>query len=364
MKTLAMITTFIIALKAFAYEFKYLQRSPEALLMGDAYTTLADGAYTLFYNPALVARNELFQFYPMPVNIGATNFFSGDIEYDDLDTNEPEDLVNSVIGVPLHIHTGAVPTVKLGWFTFTPFAIAKTDAVILNPVHPILDIDYRLDRGFSAGIGYAGKGKNSVAVGLAVKYINRQSIFGQFDVFGKEFADIIASDTSDFNEVREALGYTQGKGVGYDFGLDWRYETGAGTFALGFSAMDIADTSFEVTEGTGTIPDQTMMIAAGTSYQFKSMLLDWTLSADFHPINANIDNIQKIHLGAKVAIPLLSVYAGWNGGHISYGAGFNMFPFEVKIGYYGKEVGDNVGDLKSERIVAYISLLDFTFDSP
>lgn len=41
-----------------AQEVNYLARSPRALLMGDAYTAIADDEFTLFYNPAALGRNK------------------------------------------------------------------------------------------------------------------------------------------------------------------------------------------------------------------------------------------------------------------------------------------------------------------
>lgn len=354
-----------LAISSFSYEFNYLARSPEGLLMGDAYTTLATGAFSLFYNPALAARNKLFAFYPIPVSLGATDFVTETDKFDDLDTDETSTLADAVIGTPLHANAGIFPTIKLGWFTFTPFANATTNAVIYDNVHPVIDIDYRLDRGFATGLGYErSKGNGSWAFGVATKYINRRGIFGQFDVFGKEFSDVVSSDGSEIDAITEGLGYTEGKGWGFDAGVDYRYTKGPGTWALGFSALDIGNTTLTKTSGDGELPDQFMSLNLGTSFSFDTPLLSWTLSADLHPINANIDTLQKLHLGAKVGIPLLDVMVGYNGGYLSYGAGVRLFPFRLYLGFYDKEVGENVGDLRSDRLVAYISLLDFTIDKP
>ena len=49
----------------------YIMRSPKGLLMGDAYTSYATDEYTLFYNPALMARHSGFSFNP--INLSFSN---------------------------------------------------------------------------------------------------------------------------------------------------------------------------------------------------------------------------------------------------------------------------------------------------
>lgn len=348
-----------------AGEFKYLARSPQALLMGDAFTTLATGPYTLFYNPALAARNSLFAFYPLPLSGGVTDPLAYEDLSDELDTTDTATFANTLIGRPLHLSGGVHPTIKVGPITFTPFASTSADVIIFDRVHPVVDIDYRVDRGFATGVAKDFKnGNGSWAVGVGAKYISREAIDGKFDVFGKTFSDVISGGDTDIDTIKDALGVTKGKGWGFDFGIDYRYTKGPGTFAMGLSVLDIADTKLTLQEGTGSVPDQEMSVNFGTSFNFDTPIFSWTVSADVHPINSSQDELQKIHLGARVGIPLIDLMVGYNGGYVSYGAGVRLWPFRLAVGFYDKEVGVEAGDLKSDRIVAYISLLDFTIDMP
>ena len=47
---------FIICSNLLASEVRYMARSPKGMLMGDAFTAIADDEYTLFYNPAALGR--------------------------------------------------------------------------------------------------------------------------------------------------------------------------------------------------------------------------------------------------------------------------------------------------------------------
>ena len=59
-----------------AQEVNYLARSPRALLMGDAFTAIADDEFTLFYNPAALGRNKGVSFTLLDPNFGLTDALS------------------------------------------------------------------------------------------------------------------------------------------------------------------------------------------------------------------------------------------------------------------------------------------------
>ncbi|MFA7613273.1 MAG: hypothetical protein WCY48_03485, partial [Candidatus Caldatribacteriota bacterium] len=68
------ILLFITSFNAWGFYEQPLMRSPKALLMGDAFTAVNDDSYTLFYNPASMARHKkAFSFYPIQGYISGTN---------------------------------------------------------------------------------------------------------------------------------------------------------------------------------------------------------------------------------------------------------------------------------------------------
>jgi len=66
----------ILTMPAMAMEMSYLGRSPRALLMGDAYTAIADDEYTLFYNPAALGKNRGVSFTLIDPTLGITDALS------------------------------------------------------------------------------------------------------------------------------------------------------------------------------------------------------------------------------------------------------------------------------------------------
>ena len=74
---------FIISQTSLAEEVITMARSPRALLMGDAYTAIADDDFTLFYNPAILARHSGFSFYPINPSFTVSNILNEPERFND-----------------------------------------------------------------------------------------------------------------------------------------------------------------------------------------------------------------------------------------------------------------------------------------
>ena len=342
--------------------FNYLYQSSKGLMMGEAYTTLADGVAALFYNPALIARNSILIFRPMPFDFQTFDILDNRDMLDELDTKDIANFADQVIGKSLHVSTSFLPSLQFSLLSFTYFNSIKSNIIIRDRVHPILDLDYRWDSGLAMGAGFVPYGNPqkgaSLAVGVGFKQISRESIHGQYDVFGPTIADLIFSGTDKLQDFRNALGYAKGKGQGFDLGADWRYHTSSDMIALGVSILDIFNTNMRVFEGTGSVPRQDMLIRAGGSFSHRfSFLADLTASFDIHPIRRSGGIREKVHAGLRIGLPLLDFYLGSNKGKFSYGVTCDLYFMELGVGYY--EV--DVGGMESNRLIAYLSLLDFEF---
>ena len=343
-------------------DYVYFHRSPRGLMMGDAYTTLATGPSTLFYNPALLARNKLFAFYPLPIDIEVFNILDEEQRFEELENDDVAELANAIIGFPISLKAASAPTLKFARVALTPFAISRFNAIIRDRIHPIIDIDYRYDRGISLGLGFIPYGRSrkgwSVAFGIAFKYIKREGIIDQYDLFGVKFADLITSGSMGISEIKQDLGFSIGRGIGMDLGLDWRHQGRSSAFALGFSIQDVLDTKIEVFHGEGKLPAQQMNLSFGTSFSQKlGRFFDWAWAFDLHPLGEDIDFEYKIHGGLRLGLPILDVFVGSNAGLTSYGVAFDLFAFDVALGTYGKRAGG----AEREYLALSISLLDFAF---
>lgn len=364
-----------------AQEVSYLARSPRALLMGDAYTAIADDEFTLFYNPAALGRNKGVSLTLLDPTFGLTDALSELDRFKNFPSGDgaAPQIANRIMDFPIYLQAGIFPTLKMGQFGFTLFANSKSSLVLRNATNPELDINYKYDRGFIFGFAhnigsgaYASRVKKSskttvsagsrLSFGGAIKHMNRQGLQDQFDLFGTTILSKINSGATDINSLKDAFGYSKGSAWGYDLGAEYALSSGRKTLTSAISILDIGSTRFTKTEGSGKIPKQDMMINSGIAYKHDLGLLDYTLSADIHPMNSGIDFGRKFHFGTELSLPLITLNAGWSEGYLSYGGSIKLWPIKITTGFYGVEVGSHYREQVAKRFILYLSLFDFSID--
>jgi hypothetical protein len=378
-KTLLTTLIFFIFSQAFAQEMGYIGRSPRAQLMGDAFTAIADDEYTMFYNPAALGRNKSVSLTPINPSIGGTNVLKDSDRFKDFPKSDPAAIANKILNYPVSLQASVFPGVKMGRFGLNLFATSKTNMVLRNAIHPILDVDYRYDRGFIAGyahsIGggaFATRAKKTtkqkittgqrVSIGISVKHINREGMNDQYDLFGTTLLNKITSGATNIDDLKKALGYSKGKAWGVDLGAEYAVSRGNSLFTAGFSMLDVGDTRFKKTEGIGDVPNQAMTINTGIAYKQDFGLFDYTLSSDLRPLNDGSEFARKFHFGSEFSFPLITLNAGWSEGYVSYGGSVKLWPVKLTAGFYGVEVGTKFRQQEAKRFIVYVSLFDFSLD--
>ncbi|MDA8794006.1 hypothetical protein N9N67_12220 [Bacteriovoracaceae bacterium] len=341
--------------------------------MGDAYTSYATDEYTLFYNPALMARHSGFSFTPMNLSlqgtnpIGATEETSGDVGTD------PADVAESYMNFPIHINLGITPTIKMGKFGLSAFATDNTNLLLTNQINPTFEIDYRNDRGFVMGYASPVKGTiskdsaNAVSLGVGVKYIERRGIYSAYPIASAALLNALEGSTT--SEIFDSLGSTGGKGWGLDFGVDYLARGGGTEFGASFAAMDILTNIVTTEENTADptlgVLQQRLDVNLGTHFkQDLGPLLHYAVTADIRSLNdATMPFMRRFHAGLEVGIPGIQVFGGMNSGYYSYGLRSDFLIIDLFVGFYNVELGSGYQDTQGKRFVFYMSLFDFTFDT-
>lgn len=364
-----------ISLGVGASEVRYLARSPRALLMGDAYTAVADDEYTLFYNPAALSRHGNFSISPLNPTIATTNALDEVDRFKDFPKGEVSKIQDRLLGFPVYVRLGATPTVKLGGFALSGIFNNTTSMVLRNKIYPELDINYRYDKGFVAGYAHSfGHGQSGTkhggkfrpgmrtSFGVAVKHISREGLSGQFDLYGTRLLNIIESGADDINVIKEQLGYSSGSAWGWDFGFEHEWVRQGYSLTTSLSVLDIADTKFKKEKGEREIDAQEMMINWGVAFgQRFGPLFSYKLSFDLHPLTENMEFARKVHLGSEINIMMFSLLFGWNGGYASYGAGVDLGIVRLLAGFYGAELANKFRQEEGKRAFISLNLLDFSF---
>lgn len=361
--------------------FHHLARSPEGLLMGDAFTAVADDAFTLFYNPAALGRHKGITVSPINPSFEAPDIIEKDIGLsgfnfglDDRFEDWPNDaagISNRVLGFPIYAQLSAAPSIKIQHFGLSLFAISKTNMVLENAIHPALEIDYRLDRGIIMGYAFnLGRGKTSGAnkngvtnsLGISFKSVNRQGLEGRYNLFGTNLLEII-DDSEDYKEIRKNLGFSKGTGYGFDIGHEINFMKGGSRLTFGTSLLDIGDTKYKIDEGTAPIPDQDSSLNFGFAYAQKlAGLIEYTFAADFHNAISDAEFGSKLHLGARLKLPFLRFMLGWNGGYTSFGLSTKFLFTRLTVGFYGIELGQQFKQREGKRVIITLNLLEVSFN--
>lgn len=372
MRLLIIFVIFTFSLSTFSREERTLARNPRALLMGDAFTALADDQYSLFYNPALLARHKGFSFYPLNISISGTNVLSSDVDPDSLVASEPEELADELLGIPIHVGANWNPGFKMGRFAISAINNLNSNIVVQNKISPTLEIDHRLDKGFVAGYAHPLSGNFStggvgeqLSMGVSIKYVQREGIYDSHYLFGTTVLD--ALNTDELNDILDRIGQVKGQGWGVDVGFDYVKASGSSQLSMGLAFLDIG-TNIVTDDNVENrkVQSQPTQINFGTAWTSKlSSGFDFTLSADIKRIEqTDIEFFQRLHLGAELGLTsALSVLVGLNAvDNYSYGLKLNSGLIKIYAGFFGTETGEKLGQADSERFTVYLSLFHFDFN--
>lgn len=355
-----LISLLLLSFNSLALNDRYFARSPKALLMGDAFTSIADDEFTLYYNPAILARHKGFSFWAINPSITLNDPLQNE-DRSEGSGDTTSEFSDNFFDFPFHVGINGAPGFKLGGFGLTAILNHQTNFSLQNRYTPMLDIDHHYDRGFIAG--YAKPLTKDLAVGASVKYVQRESIYGTYNLVSPRMLDAIASD--DFEEVLDAFGRTRGSGWGFDFGLDYVKQKRNQMFTMGLAIMDAYTLlNTDSNEEDREVQAQPLKANLGASYTIKGKLLGFRVSSDIRNLEDTTMSFKKrFKLGTEFMIsPVLSALAGINSGQYSYGIKLNLGILQTYVGFYGVDIGEEVDQQTSQRAVLYLSLFDFNYD--
>ncbi|PIK16583.1 hypothetical protein [Halobacteriovorax sp. JY17] len=368
MKRILLLFIFLSSLPIFGQEVIHLGRSSKALLLGDAYTARADDEFTLFYNPAALGRNTGVEISPLNPQIGVTNALDEVDRFKDFPKSDAAAIADRLLGFPVYIQAGAFPGLKMATFGFNLFAQTRTSLLLQNAIHPLLDIDYRVDRGFVAGFAFNfGKGKKAKtgmrsSIGISLKHTQREGLSGVYDLFGTELLSKIESNVESVDDIRNALGWSKGKAWGVDIGFEQVWKSSFSELSWGASILDVGGTKFRKVSGDVDIPEQEMFVNTGVNWKQNFGIVAYSLSADLHPLNVYMPFARKLHLGLELDLPFVSLLGGYSEGYVSYGLEVRLWPFKLIAGFYSNELGVEYKESEGKRAVFQLNLFDIDID--
>lgn len=370
MRKFLVLYSILFSLSALALEERYLNRSAHGLLMGDAYTAIADDSFSLFYNPALLARHSGFSMWAINAQVGATNPLKDPDKYNDLGSS-PNEIADKLFSEPIHVHLGSNPGFKMGRFGLSAIVNNNSNIILQNKITPMLDIDFRFDKGFIMGYAHPifgsyseSSGGKQLAFGVGVKYLQRESIYGTYNLTSPVL--YAALESGDPDTILEALGQVKGSGWGFDMGLDYVNKSGPNGFKMGLSFLDVyTRLQTDNNDLEREVQPQNLKVNFGAAWEL-GLAQDFglVLSADIRNLESQeVELTKRTRIGMELKLsPAISFLAGTNSGLYSYGMKFSTGFFQVYGGIYDEDIGERQGQVVSNRAIVYVSLFDFTFD--
>jgi hypothetical protein len=357
---------------SYGIDYPYTMRSPRALLMGDAYTAVANDDYTLFYNPAAMARHKAdFSFYPLNGSISGTNVLSDLDRFKDF-PDQPVDVADVLMDYPVHASAGVAPGIKFFNVGVSLIVNDAYDLALRNKVHPMMDLDIRSDRGVVLGVGIPlgssriskkNQSGSQTSIGIGAKYIERTGINDSLALAGPTVLDSLGE--KEVGNLVKSLGQVKGRGWGFDAGVEHVTRSGPAQLVFGLSALDLTGTEFNVDKNVNNLQVSNIrdQMNFGMSGSLDWQLFNFLVSADVRGLNEQMDFGKRLRFGAQAGIPGIKLMAGINSGYYSYGATVDLIFLEVTGGFYDIEIGSKYKQTKSKRFVIYLSLFDFSFDA-
>lgn len=366
------ILLFIFEMSAFAFDYPYTIRSPEGLLMGDAYTGVNADEFTMFYNPATLGRHKKdFTFYPFNPQLSGTNVLN-DVqrlkEFQDGQIDASEVLMD----YPIHASAGIAPGFKLFNVGVSFFASENYDLLLRNPAHPMLDIDLHSDKGIILGTAIPlGKSRlnrqsqsgSQTSLGVSYKYVERTGVRETVALLSPEIAEALSKDGLKY--ILDSIDRVKSMGHGFDAGFEHVVKKGSSQFVMGLSALNIGGIEFKEESHPEEIQvsDVRSQMNLGLAYGQNFNFFHYILSADVRGLNEETDFGKRLRMGLQFGFPALKFMAGLNSGYYSYGLTLDLFFMKLTTGLYGVEIGTHYKQIESNRFLIYLSLFDFSFDA-
>lgn len=335
-----------------AKELFEFHRPITAMGMGGVYLPFVKDTDAVMWNPARLGEAEELSWEIFDINAGLNGLDlmnqvgGGDCEgtcYDGL------------YGKPIWVGYFGKTSFTAPRFGVTGFNSGFLQGSLHNPAFPEFDLTFINDYGVGFGFGIPiGPG---LTAGVTLKRIAR---WGGNQVIG---VSTLTSEGSD--GVQNLMDQFENKGTGYGFDLatQWRVPSPLLDTVIAVHWQDVGYTSFVRTDGAQAPPPilDNLSLGIGTGMDLPG--LDWKLGMEYRHIGLEGEQLgKKIHLGAELGLPFLTLRAGLHQGYPTFGTTLDLFFFRIDAASYTTETGVYPGQTPSNRFRVGLSM-EFSVDA-
>ncbi len=336
---------------ASAVDFQPMYRSPHYAAMGGAYVALVEEDDALYLNPAgLAASKDLkLKYMVVDTELSSSVLTDGPAIATALQSFSGSS-IDAILGKNAFFKATATPTLVGPNLAFGYLYDGQVALRSENAAYPQINVGYRTTQGGQVGwgttiggVGRPSRRKALLRFGVAAKMLSRRGGYRNIPI-----STLLTAST---DAVKDIFGDAK-IGYGVDAGLQglWRVSK---RFSLlgGVSMTDIGHTSFG--DGPDLIP---MNLSYGIAGRTELSFARLTVAYDYQNALTDADWRRKNHLGAELALPLLSLYAGLNQVYMTYGAAFDLWVFRVSGAIYTEEQGGLIRQSPERRFALRLGL--------
>lgn len=351
---------FFLCGSAHAELARNVHHSLEASAMGGAYTAIVEDESAVFMNPAGVAAYDAMEIRWLSFDITASDDLISSAKTMSKLNKIDGTTINSIMGKNMFIDTGARFMLMSPNFGFASFYNIQLGAFAKNQALPNIELAQEQTAGFQTAFGISsamskkrGKGKRNKEFvsewrfGVAPKYIFRRGGIREL-----ASANLITLDSAQINNLFGNVG----SAYGADVGVQRVEKLGNGTtLHFGAAWLDVGDTHFN----SNADPIKSKLnVGAGATWGTDKSPTRITLSTELSQLNNTADFDKRTHLGVKLDLPILDIYAGLSQLNLTYGFALDFWFLRISAASYAEELGPIQGQNPDRR---YGIRFDFKF---
>lgn len=339
----------LFAIKLSAAELYQPGIPTRCLAMGGTCISHMRGASALFFNPAALARVEGFDLILVETQAGVSKDavdFSSQFQGTTFTASDLNKLYGKTLTADVTARSGfAMPN-----FGFGLYSNNYTTMQFSDPTFPTFRMNLVSDYGYIFGGSFSMGGESSI--GISAKHIKRWG--GEKDI---NLLSIVGASSDSV-----ANSNFQDRGIGHS--MDIAYMTSLNHHlkpTISVVWKDIGVTTFNLTSGVTPPPSQQDNLILGAAIKQEVGIMSFTHAFEYKFIRTTgYDFSKKVHLGTELAVGPVDLRAGINQGYVTYGAGVDLFFFQIDAAAYATELGDYVGQARSDRYNVSVTInLDF-----
>jgi hypothetical protein len=330
-----------------------LYRGAATTAMGGATVATATDEDGIFVNPATMAGNKGFEFHLMPVTLETSTDTISSVSntvkaFHNLDSNS----LNVLVGRDIFANAQIAPALVIPNFGVSYVVDQQVGLTSRNLSLPQFNLGYQTTEAlqFAYGVSVlpASKGKkdpvDDLRIGVGYTFAWRRGGF-----YPLSLNQLVNMSQSSLDSIIGGFQSASAPSIGAQYirNINPRLK-----IQWGLAYDQIGDLNFGNPTET---QDANLSTGVAAIYKFTPYTTG-TFEYDLQNLNENVEFQKKNHLGVKLAVPLLTFYAGLNETLPTFGAAVDLWLLKLTVASYAQEQDALVGEDGQRRYLVSLDI--------